>query len=144
MRTQLCPENENSLCRRVPAHAETSSVSRGEVELKFQTGGMGIMNQEIYQKLTILAAAAKYDVSCSSSGNSRKGVKSLGSAANAGICHTWGADGRCISLLKILMTNHCIYDCAYCVNRSSNDIARASFTPEEVVCLLYTSDAADD
>lgn len=93
------------------------------------------MNQEIYQKLTILAAAAKYDVSCSSSGNSRKGVKSLGSAANAGICHTWGADGRCISLLKILMTNHCIYDCAYCVNRSSNDIARASFTPEEVVTL---------
>ncbi len=93
------------------------------------------MNQEIYQKLTILAAAAKYDVSCSSSGNSRSGVKGLGSAACAGICHTWGADGRCISLLKILMTNHCIYDCAYCANRASNDIARASFTPEEVVTL---------
>ena len=93
------------------------------------------MNQEIYQKLTVLAAAAKYDVSCSSSGSSRKGTKGLGSAANAGICHTWSADGRCISLLKILMTNHCIYDCAYCVNRASNDITRASFTPEEIVTL---------
>lgn len=93
------------------------------------------MNQEIYQKLTVLAAAAKYDVSCSSSGSDRKGVKGLGSASCAGICHTWGADGRCISLLKILMTNHCIYDCAYCLNRASNDVARASFTPEEVVTL---------
>ncbi|RRD93157.1 putative DNA modification/repair radical SAM protein [Clostridiales bacterium COT073_COT-073] len=93
------------------------------------------MEQEIYQKLTILAAAAKYDVSCSSSGSDKKGVKGLGSTSCAGICHTWGADGRCISLLKILMTNHCIYDCAYCLNRVTNDIARASFTPEEVVTL---------
>ncbi|MDO4765495.1 MAG: putative DNA modification/repair radical SAM protein [Eubacteriales bacterium] len=93
------------------------------------------MKQEIYQKLTILADAAKYDVSCSSSGSSRSGTKALGSAAHAGICHTWSADGRCVSLLKILMTNHCIYDCAYCINRATNDIARASFTPEEVVSL---------
>lgn len=93
------------------------------------------MKQEIYQKLTILADAAKYDVSCSSSGSSRSGSKALGSAAQAGICHTWSADGRCVSLLKILMTNHCIYDCAYCINRATNDIARASFTPEEVVSL---------
>lgn len=93
------------------------------------------MNQEIYQKLTVLADAAKYDVSCSSSGSKRPGTKSLGSASQAGICHTWTADGRCLSLLKILMTNHCIYDCAYCINRATNDVARASFTPEEVVSL---------
>lgn len=93
------------------------------------------MNQEIYRKLTVLADAAKYDVSCSSSGSSRKGAKGLGSTSAAGICHTWSGDGRCVSLLKILMTNHCIYDCAYCINRATNDVARASFAPEEVVSL---------
>ena len=93
------------------------------------------MNQDIYQKLTILADAAKYDVSCSSSGSDKKGRKGLGNTSCAGICHTWGADGRCISLLKILMTNRCIYDCAYCVNRATNDVARAGFAPEEVVSL---------
>lgn len=93
------------------------------------------MNQEIYQKLTILADAAKYDVSCSSSGSKRSNTGGLGNAAQAGICHTWTGDGRCVSLLKILMTNHCIYDCAYCINRATNDVARASFTPEEVVSL---------
>ena len=88
------------------------------------------------EKLKILADAAKYDVSCSSSGSSRQGPKgTLGSAARAGICHSFTADGRCISLLKILMTNHCIYDCAYCLNRRSNDRPRAAFTVDELVTL---------
>jgi putative DNA modification/repair radical SAM protein len=86
------------------------------------------------RKLEILADAAKYDVSCSSSGSNRQNKKGgLGNASAAGICHSWTDDGRCISLLKILMSNSCIYDCAYCVNRSSNDLPRATFTPEEVV-----------
>ena len=73
----------------------------------------------LMEKLTILSDAAKYDVSCSSSGSSQKGEKgTIGSAAKAGICHSFTADGRCISLLKILMTNHCIYDCAYRVRNS--------------------------
>ncbi len=85
------------------------------------------------RKLKILADAAKYDVSCSSSGSNRQNKKGgLGNASAAGICHSWTDDGRCISLLKILMSNSCIYDCAYCVNRSSNDLPRATFTPEEV------------
>ena len=91
---------------------------------------------ELQKKLEILSAAAKYDVSCSSSGSSRKNSKGgLGNSAVSGICHSWSEDGRCISLLKILMTNYCVYDCAYCVNRSSNDIPRASFTPQEVASL---------
>lgn len=91
---------------------------------------------EIMEKLNVLAAAAKYDVSCSSSGSTRKNTKGgLGNAAQSGICHSWSADGRCISLLKILLTNYCVYDCAYCVNRVSNDVPRASFTPEEVADL---------
>lgn len=90
----------------------------------------------LMEKLTILADAAKYDVSCSSSGSTRQGLKgSLGSAARAGICHSFSADGRCISLLKILMTNNCIYDCAYCLNRRSNDKSRAAFTVDEIVQL---------
>lgn len=88
------------------------------------------------KKLEILSDAAKYDVSCSSSGSDRKNKKGgLGNASTAGICHSWSDDGRCISLLKILLTNYCIYDCIYCVNRVSNDLARAIFTPEEVVDL---------
>lgn len=88
---------------------------------------------ELLSKLEILADAAKYDVSCSSSGSNRKNAgKGLGNGHMAGICHSWSDDGRCISLLKILLTNECIYNCVYCVNRSSNDIPRASFTPEEV------------
>ena len=88
------------------------------------------------QRLEILADSAKYDVSCSSSGSSRSGrAGALGSTSSCGICHTWTADGRCISLLKILLTNVCIYDCAYCLNRRSNDIPRASFTPDEIVAL---------
>ena len=83
------------------------------------------------EKLEILADAAKYDVACTSSGVDRKGKKgSLGNCSAAGICHTFASDGRCISLLKILMTNHCIYDCKYCINRKSNDVPRAFFTPE--------------
>ncbi|MDB5021276.1 MAG: radical protein [Pedobacter sp.] len=94
------------------------------------------MSERIREKLNILADAAKYDVSCSSSGSNRKNNnKGLGDASSAGICHTYTADGRCVSLLKILLTNHCIFDCAYCVSRKSNDIERAAFTVEEVVSL---------
>ena len=94
------------------------------------------MNDRIQEKLTILADAAKYDVSCSSSGSKRKNnTKGLGNAEGMGICHTYTADGRCVSLLKILLTNHCIYDCAYCVSRKSNDVKRAAFTVQEVVDL---------
>jgi len=92
------------------------------------------MSDRIREKLSILADAAKYDVSCSSSGSDRKNDnKGLGNGHNSGICHTYTEDGRCVSLLKILLTNHCIFDCAYCVSRKSNDITRAAFTVEEVV-----------
>lgn len=85
------------------------------------------------EKLTILSDAAKYDVACTSSGVDRKGTGSgMGNTAACGICHSFAADGRCISLLKILYTNECIYDCKYCVNRKSNDTLRTSFTPEEI------------
>jgi putative DNA modification/repair radical SAM protein len=94
------------------------------------------MNAErITEKLNILADAAKYDVSCASSGSKRKNEnKGLGNASN-GICHSYTEDGRCVSLLKILLTNHCIFDCAYCVSRKNNDIQRAAFTVQEVVDL---------
>ena len=88
---------------------------------------------DIEQKLEILSAAAKYDVACTSSGSNRRGKKGMtGNTHISGICHSFSSDGRCISLLKILLSNDCIYDCAYCVNRRSNDIRRASFTPDEV------------
>ncbi len=88
---------------------------------------------DILQKLEILADAAKYDVACTSSGLDRSGKKgAIGSASRYGCCHSFSADGRCISLLKVLMTNVCAYDCAYCVNRRSNDIPRAAFTPREL------------
>lgn len=91
---------------------------------------------KLKEKLEILADAAKYDVSCSSSGGNRKNTnKGLGDSSASGICHTYTEDGRCVSLLKILLTNFCIYDCAYCVTRKSNDIVRAAFTVEEVVDL---------
>ncbi len=94
------------------------------------------MSKSIEEKLRILSDAAKYDVSCSSSGSSRKNTNNgLGNAAINGICHSWSADGRCISLLKILMTNYCIYDCKYCINRKDNDIERAILTPDEIVKL---------
>lgn len=88
------------------------------------------------KKLEILSNSAKYDASCSSSGSNRKNTKGgIGNAASTGICHSWSQDGRCISLLKILYTNKCIYDCKYCINRASNDLERTSFTPKEVVDL---------
>ncbi len=88
------------------------------------------------EKLKILADAAKYDVSCSSSGSKRTNTnKGLGDATGMGICHSYTEDGRCVSLLKILLTNHCVFDCAYCVTRKSNDIKRAAFKVQEVVDL---------
>lgn len=91
----------------------------------------------LQEKLQILADAAKYDVACTSSGVDRKGKKGfLGNARACGICHSFSADGRCMSLLKILMTNHCVYDCKYCVNRVSNDVPRATFSPEEICQLV--------
>lgn len=88
---------------------------------------------EIEKKLEILSDAAKYDVACTSSGVERKGSQEgMGNATRCGICHSFAADGRCISLLKVLMTNECIYDCKYCINRRSNDTVRTSFTPQEL------------
>ncbi len=94
------------------------------------------MSSNILEKLRILSDAAKYDASCSSSGSKRANSgKGLGNAEGMGICHSYTEDGRCVSLLKILFTNHCIYDCAYCVSRRSNDVQRAAFTVEDVVDL---------
>jgi putative DNA modification/repair radical SAM protein len=94
------------------------------------------MDQSVEDKLKILADAAKYDVSCASSGSNRNNTtKGLGNARGMGICHSYSEDGRCISLLKVLLTNHCIYDCAYCISRTSNDIERSAFTVQEVVDL---------
>ncbi len=84
------------------------------------------------QKIKILSDSAKYDVSCSSSGSGRKNAGGLGNGHISGICHTWSADGRCVSLLKVLMSNNCAYDCVYCVNRRSNDVPRAEFSPQEL------------
>ena len=93
-------------------------------------------NYSLTKKLEILSDAAKYDVACTSSGVDRSGKSGfLGNSVSAGICHSFAADGRCISLLKILMTNHCIYDCKYCKNRRSNDVPRATFTPDEICTL---------
>jgi len=89
--------------------------------------------ERLEEKLRILADAAKYDVSCSSSGSKRKNTGGIGDASYSGICHSYTEDGRCVSLLKILLTNHCIYDCAFCVSRRSNDVKRAAFNVEEVV-----------
>jgi len=87
---------------------------------------------DLIAKLDILADAAKYDVACTSSGVTRSESDKLGSCVAKGICHSFATDGRCISLLKILMTNYCIYDCKYCANRASNDVPRAAFTPAEI------------
>ena len=90
----------------------------------------------IREKLEILADAAKYDVSCSSSGSNRKNKNNgLGNGSMGGICHSWSEDGRCISLLKVLMTNNCIYNCEYCINRRENETQRATFSPEEIADL---------
>ena len=92
------------------------------------------MNEAVLEKVRVLAESAKYDVSCASSGTSRAHRKgSVGSAAGWGICHSFAEDGRCISLLKIMLTNYCMYDCAYCINRRSNDIPRATLAVGELV-----------
>lgn len=94
------------------------------------------MDENILEKLKILAESAKYDVSCASSGTTRTHkTGGIGSAAGWGICHSFTEDGRCVSLLKIMLTNHCIYDCAYCINRRSNDLRRATFSVTELVNL---------
>jgi len=93
----------------------------------------GLLLMDLYKKLEILSRSAKYDASCASSGSSRKNdLGGIGTAVKSGICHSWSDDGRCISLFKILLTNMCTYDCAYCINRVSNDLPRALFTPEEI------------
>lgn len=95
-----------------------------------------ITDLQLNEKLHILADAAKYDVACTSSGSDRRGKKGMiGNSVSCGICHSFAADGRCVSLLKILMTNHCVYDCKYCINRCSNDVPRATFTPDEICTL---------
>jgi putative DNA modification/repair radical SAM protein len=92
-----------------------------------------MMSEKLFSKLKILAESAKYDVSCASSGTQRANSDGgIGNASAWGICHSFTEDGRCISLLKIMLSNHCIYDCAYCINRRSNDIPRTAFTPEEI------------
>lgn len=96
------------------------------------------MNESTMEKLRILAEGAKYDVSCSSSGSQRSNQGGLGSASKAGICHSWSKDGRCISLLKILFSNKCAFDCAYCVNRRTSDIERTSFEPRELADLVIS------
>ena len=94
-------------------------------------------DMDILEKLTILSDAAKYDVACTSSGVDRAGAPgSLGNAASCGICHSFSADGRCIALLKVLLSNSCAYDCSYCVNRKSNNISRATFEPHELAELM--------
>ncbi len=101
------------------------------MEFLSDRGSMGLM-----EKLGILTDAAKYDVACTSSGVERKGNgRDMGNCVKSGICHSFSGDGRCISLLKILMTNECIFDCKYCLNRRSNDLPRATFTPEEICTL---------
>lgn len=105
-------------------------------EHMFASGGIHMnlqMNMDLMEKLTILSDAAKYDVACTSSGVDRKGTgKGMGNSIAPGICHTFSADGRCVSLLKILFTNECIFNCAYCLNNCNSDVKRAAFTPEEV------------
>ena len=92
---------------------------------------------DLMEKLAILTDAAKYDVACTSSGVDRKGKgHGIGNSVAAGICHSFAGDGRCISLLKILMTNHCVYNCSYCQNNCNNDLPHATFTPEEICTLV--------
>ena len=93
---------------------------------------------KLIEKLEILADAAKYDVACTSSGIDRGAQKGkLGNTLAAGCCHSFAADGRCITLLKVLMTNVCVYDCAYCANRASNEVPRAAFKPRELADAHY-------
>ena len=109
-------------------------MEQASTTLELNTTNLTIKNAlSLQDKLRILADAAKYDVACTSSGVDRKGKEGfLGNSKACGICHSFASDGRCISLLKILMTNHCVYDCKYCMNRKSNDVVRATFTPDEI------------
>lgn len=108
-----------------------SNMNRTGNEITIET--FAPKKQTVMEKLEILSDAAKYDVSCTSSGVDRKGNGTdMGNCISAGICHSFSADGRCISLLKILLSNECIYDCKYCLNRRSNDVPRATFTPDEI------------
>lgn len=117
--------------RNVPAAISGSTQSLSAIPSSVVPVSAGKMT--LMEKLGILSDAAKYDVSCSSSGVGRKGDGTgIGNTSAAGICHSFSSDGRCISLLKILFTNECIYDCKYCINRKSNDVPRASFTPDEI------------
>ena len=109
-------------------------IAKRRMEPAFRIGRC-IQMEAMMEKLKILADSAKYDVSCSSSGVGRRNNGRIGSAHASGICHSWGADGRCISLLKVLFTNKCVYDCEYCINRRSNDFPRASFEPDELARL---------
>ena len=125
IRTNVC--RCVAFCHAICYNADTNICSRKAKTMIIQD------NLTVQEKLKILTDAAKYDVSCTSSGVNRKGKTGhLGNTSEAGICHSFSADGRCISLLKILFTNQCIYDCKYCVNRTSNDTVRTSFTPDEV------------
>ncbi len=115
----------------IDSDADTGISAASDPETQIQVK----INQKmsLMEKLGILSDAAKYDVSCSSSGVERRGDGTgIGNTVAGGICHSFGADGRCISLLKVLFTNECIYDCKYCINRRSNDVPRASFTPDEI------------
>ena len=93
-------------------------------------------NLSVDEKLKILSDAAKYDVACTSSGSDRRSnKKGIGNTTACGICHAFSGDGRCVSLLKILMSNECVFDCRYCINRRSNDVLRTTFTPREIATL---------
>jgi len=113
-----------------------TNVLYSDLEVRKATMQGVVITMDVMEKLRILTGAAKYDVACTSSGSDRRGVAGgMGSTIAAGCCHSFASDGRCISLLKVLMTNFCIYDCKYCINRSSNDVERAVFTPEEIADL---------
>ena len=114
---------------------------KGLVRGAIRTYSEQMSRPSLIERLAILADAAKYDASCASSGTSRrtsKGGKGIGSTEGMGICHAYAPDGRCISLLKILLTNHCVFDCHYCINRKSSNVRRARFTPQEVVDLTLS------
>lgn len=112
---------------------EPLKIAEEKVQIQAPVAAMDNSSLSLMEKLGILTDSAKYDVACTSSGVERKGNgRDLGNCVKAGICHSFSSDGRCISLLKILMTNECIYDCKYCINRRSNDVPRATFTPEEI------------
>ncbi len=109
---------------------KNTGYNKNKCSYSFIRGGAAV---DLMQKLTILADSAKYDAACTSSGAERDGKGGgLGNTMAAGCCHTFSADGRCVSLLKVLMTNYCIYDCKYCVNRRTNDVKRTAFTPQEL------------